>query len=123
MCLASKYLGEIESVITRIEKDKKVLSERLSQLDKELSNVYHKIEVSRFNACEGYYLAKQLQEVLHKRRIVKDELTRFRSLKDSLGLNNQKIDSSKKNLTKHKNEAAVWKKNWNHTYTLEEVLH
>lgn len=45
----------------------------VSQADKAVSALYHRIEFEGFNAVDGYLLAKQLKEVLRKRREMKRE--------------------------------------------------
>lgn len=39
----------------------------------ELTDIYHKVELSRFNVVEGYKLCKQLQDCLQRRRNIKNE--------------------------------------------------
>ena len=46
----------------------------LSKYDKELNKVYHDIEEISFNASEGYYLSKKIQELRSKRRVVKEKM-------------------------------------------------
>lgn len=46
----------------------------LSKYDKELNKVYHDIEQINFNASEGYYLSKKVQELRSKRRVVKQRM-------------------------------------------------
>lgn len=46
----------------------------LSKYDKELNKVYHDIEQINFNASEGYYLSKKVQELRSKRRVVKQKM-------------------------------------------------
>ena len=50
------------------------LSKKMSEADKNVSNVYHQIEYQNFNACEGYKLAKKMQIALRERRSVKNEM-------------------------------------------------
>lgn len=127
MCLASKYLNQLENVAKGIEDDYKTLSMKQSEYDSRISEIYHKIEVSNFNACEGYYYSKQLQDLLRKRRIIKDEMNRLDSLKVNLSiksiLSKEKITRSKKCINKHMNKSLKFKQNWKYMYTLEEILH
>lgn len=53
---------------------KKLLSSQLSAVDKQIVDIYHYIEVTSFNACQGYKLCKQLQEALIARRQIKNEM-------------------------------------------------
>ena len=52
------------------------LSEELSKYDRQRTDVEHYIELNagKLNACDGYKAYKMLQDVLTRRRKVKDEL-------------------------------------------------
>lgn len=57
------------------DKRKTELIECLSNVDKSLSNILHKIELSPdMNACMGYMQYKELKICLRKRRMIKDEI-------------------------------------------------
>ena len=53
---------------------------RVSLSDKELTDVYHYIEFSKFNAAQGYNACRMLQDVLKKRRAAKNEAEAMLSL-------------------------------------------
>jgi hypothetical protein len=126
MCLASKYLNQLDNVVKGIESDHNKLFSKLSEYDSLISELYHKVEVSNFNACEGYYYSKQLQELLRKRRVIKDEISRLNTLKQTLNLKSalpkSKINNSKQCIDRAINKSCKWQQNWKYTYTLEEVL-
>jgi hypothetical protein len=65
MCYA---YNSIALQIKQLEGAFSKLNEDLSQCDRDLSQFYHDVEVKSFNAAEGYYIAKDLQQILHKRR-------------------------------------------------------
>jgi len=46
----------------------------LSRADKEISDIYHNIELTSFNACQGYMYCKRLQGALRNRRRIKNEM-------------------------------------------------
>lgn len=77
MCFASKT---IDTQLQEVENFKSKYFQQLSQIDKELSEYYHDLEGKKFNAAEGYYIAKGLQSILHKRRKIKFELNQLHSL-------------------------------------------
>lgn len=55
---------------------KNMLLHDLSNVDRELSNCLHEIELSRNkNASEGYIEYRKIKEILEKRREIKDELS------------------------------------------------
>lgn len=127
MCLASKYLSKLETLVKEMDEDFKKLSAKQSEYDSLIVQHYHKIETTNFNACEGYYLTKQLQELLRKRRVVKHEMERIDSLKKVLGLRDNltkdKINKSKHHIEKLSRRSAKYQQDWKYTYTLEEILH
>lgn len=73
-----ELLGKIEDyneLLRYLNKRKPSLYNELSNVDCELSNRLHDIELtSSKNACDGYKEYKKIKEVLHKRREIKDEL-------------------------------------------------
>ena len=67
--------GICDDVIQEARNRKEELVSALSNIDKELSNTLHKIELERSkNACEGFKEYKELKAILEKRRTIKDEL-------------------------------------------------
>lgn len=55
---------------------KSELLSQLSNVDRELSNCLHEIELTEnMNACDGYKEYKRAKTILKKRRIIKDELS------------------------------------------------
>lgn len=72
-------LDKAQSVMTdfdylaRIAKSNKDFAvEQLSICDRSLTDVLHRIELGKFNACEGYKLASMIQDILIERRKYKD---------------------------------------------------
>lgn len=125
MCKASKYVGELERLISSINADFNKLSQKQAEYDTKLSEYYHKIEQATFNACEGYYLTKELQELLRKRRVIKDEFFRLNTLKQTLqiGQLHASVSKTKNSIHSSKQKATKWQQDWKNTYSLEELLH
>lgn len=61
-------------------KKREVLSVQMSDVDKELSDVYHYIELSNLNAAQGYKAYKDLQQVLKRRRAIKNDMALVQAL-------------------------------------------
>lgn len=60
---------------------KEELENAQSNVDKELSNCLHKIELEKWkNGCEGYKEYKRIKIILEKRRMIKDELLIVKAL-------------------------------------------
>lgn len=86
MCLATKLL---ETQIKQLELENRNLLSQFSGVDKQLSEFYHKVEVMKFNAVEGFFLAKELQVILHKRRNLKFQQCQISSL---INLHSRSLD-------------------------------
>lgn len=67
--------NQCHGLISDAEIRKTELIEKLSNVDRELSNCIHKIEIERnMNACAGYMEYKRERTILRRRRETKDEL-------------------------------------------------
>lgn len=64
------------------EIETKAAVSRVALSDKELSDVYHYIEFSNFNAAQGYNACRMLQDVLRKRRDAKNNAAAITSLNE-----------------------------------------
>jgi len=117
--IVNDYIGKIETLMQKYDQDCQKLAERQSYYDKLISEHYHKVETMKFNACEGYHLSKQLQELLQKRRVIKNEMYRLNILKKNI---NSTLGDSRVSLEECTQRQREWQKNWKHEYTLEEVL-
>ena len=74
---ASKYIvSVIADAVAKLNSRHEVLCEELSKYDRQRTDIEHYIEfnVGKLSACEGYKAYKLLQDVLLKRRKIKDEL-------------------------------------------------
>lgn len=56
------------------------LSEKLSNIDQEITDIHHYIEFNKLNAAEGYKAFKLLQDKLLERRGIKDDMSKFQML-------------------------------------------
>lgn len=72
--LLNNILPELQKLVTLDKKLHENLMQELSVVDTEISDILHAIEFGRFNASEGYKLAKTLQDARNKRREVKSKL-------------------------------------------------
>lgn len=67
---------QCNGLATDASKRKSELVHDLSNIDLELSNCLHEIELSgNMNACDGYKEYKRTKLILEKRRVIKDELS------------------------------------------------
>ena len=126
MCLASKYLVEIDSFVERIKVDMEKLNCKQSEYDKKISEIYHKLETMKFNACEGYYISKELQTVLRKRRLIKSEYFRMKHIYDTLLVETvgNKLPKAKKGVKKSNESGKQWESTFGFNFSdiEDEVL-
>jgi hypothetical protein len=72
------HANALGNIMNQMNSPKETLRKMQSIADKEMSNFYHKIErVDKFNACEGYYIAKELKKILSRRRSLKTALALY----------------------------------------------
>ena len=123
MCLASKFISEMQSIADRINVEFDKLSKLNSQLDKEISGIYHRIEQSNFNAYEGWLFSKELQIALRKRREVKHEISRLHTLRREIDIPALKsnIQTAQSKVIKSKIENDTYKDHWQERYRVEDL--
>ena len=63
-----------------LRKRKQELLDLQSEVDKEISDIYHYIELNNLNAYQGWLMYKMLQYRLKRRRVIKDELSIIKHL-------------------------------------------
>lgn len=77
----SKQCSEFVEDATR---RRTILHKKLANVDRELSNCMHQIELEKWKSgCDGYKLYKLEKEILEKRRQIKDELVIIQSVLDN----------------------------------------
>jgi F0F1-type ATP synthase beta subunit len=88
MCYATKSLNKLQEAIDEIRQNRKIMRDRATELDRQLSQKYHELETRKaFNAAEGWYIAVEIQKILQKRRVAKGEFARLDSVYKSMNIN------------------------------------
>lgn len=85
---SSKHIVSIISdAVGKLNSRYDTLTDELSKYDRQITDVEHYIEFNtgKLNACGGYKAYKLLQDVLIKRRTVKDELQIIQMVRDKMG--------------------------------------
>lgn len=67
-------LKRVESFVVNADERRKELTEKLSNVDKEISDIQHYIEFNRLNAYQGWAVMSMLKNRLQQRREYKDEI-------------------------------------------------
>jgi hypothetical protein len=67
------------------------LVDGVSQTDLETQDLLHEIELTKFNAVEGYMLTSKLKEIRLRRREIKNDLEVYSSFKDTFYANNKNL--------------------------------
>lgn len=96
-----------------------LLNRKQSELDRQVTAIYHELEKCELDADSGFAAAVLLQDVLRRRRVVKDEISRmaplFKFLSDHTG-------GLIQNYHKRAAKSEEIRRNLNVTLTLEEVI-
>lgn len=64
---------EFEGIVKRLDSVKRELNKKEKLADRKIMDVLHKIEISNFNACDGYIYAKMIKDIREERRAIKNE--------------------------------------------------
>ncbi|WP_447579908.1 hypothetical protein [Acinetobacter baumannii] len=77
-------LQSVREVYVNFPKRLTGAQEELKKVESEIQDVLHVIELTHFNACEGYKWAKELQRLRKERRRLKDEIDMLEPIKEFL---------------------------------------
>jgi hypothetical protein len=77
-------LGSFLSAYDSLEDDWSAVFEGISQANKELEDMLHEIELTEFNACQGYFMARKVKEIRQRRRELKNDQELLKIFKDFL---------------------------------------
>lgn len=75
-----KDVNLFSDTLKDLRKRKQELLDLQSEVDKEISDIYHYIELNNLNAYQGWLMYKMLQYRLKRRRVIKDELSIIKHL-------------------------------------------
>ena len=80
----SKNQDSVVNLWKALREEEQFLHKKLANVDRELSNCMHQIELEKWKSgCDGYKLYKLEKEILEKRRQIKDELVIIQSVLDN----------------------------------------
>lgn len=69
-----KEIEQLKDLMKKISDRETFLQKELSKIDSEREDILHYIELSKYNAVQGWKLLKTLKEVSQRRRSIKEEL-------------------------------------------------
>lgn len=72
LCNRLENLTNITEELHSVYDKKSMYLDLLEMYERQQCDILHKIEDSKFNACEGYYYAKMIKDIRNKRRQVKN---------------------------------------------------
>ncbi len=105
MKLYDVHYRHITTTIHSIEETKRRLTAKQSELDSEISRLYHIIEINDLSEIDIKQCFKELQDALRKRRVVKEEVRGIQSLSDNARKMLASIDASRKEIKQRKKRA------------------
>ena len=83
-CTVDRKSRQCSEFVEDATRRRAVLYKKLANVDRELSNCMHQIELEKWKSgCDGYKLYKLEKEILEKRRQIKDELVIIQSVLDN----------------------------------------
>lgn len=77
-----QLVAQIQELHLLCEARKKDAQKAVSLAEKELTDMYHFIEFSNFNAAQGFQAYKALKDILLERRAAKDEQATIAAIND-----------------------------------------
>jgi len=102
---AENILFLIESVVKRFEQN----DAAISRYDSERGDLDHMIELTTYNAAEGFQLVKRVKENRRARRICKDENLVMKPLYDYLKQNGEKLLKEMRTIAKATEKAVAYR--------------
>lgn len=109
----NQSFSEIEKSLQQIAVYNEQLADELSRMDKEISRIYHEIEITTFDMTNGYRYAKQLQQLLRKRRLVKGESAKFHAIKEEVQLMDKHMKAIRQKTTRIQGKQDGYTSGWN----------
>lgn len=80
-----ELMGNIKESLVILKRNVGKLEKRYKELNKKFDTLYHELEKApKFDMYKGYLKAKELQEVLQERRLVKGEWTMAKRALDNM---------------------------------------
>lgn len=79
-----KEIEQLQDIMKNISDRETFLQKELSKIDSEREDILHYIELSKYNAVQGWKLLKTLKEVSQKRRNIKEELGYLSSINSKI---------------------------------------
>jgi len=77
-------MQSLRDVYVNYPKQYELSQEELKKVESEIQDILHVIELTHFNASDGYKWAKELQKLRKNRRALKDELENLDKVKEFL---------------------------------------
>lgn len=115
MCKALNYAVTIRQTLNTVCAQYEAYPGMLSKVDKEISEIYHQIEVTKMNASTGYKMAKLLQTKLRERREIKHERETLQRMLDVLDRHKlrQRLRDIERDIVKRDESFATYSLGWN----------
>lgn len=93
-------MTEVQKIISetckRLDDVCKTYSTSLSDIDKEINDIYHYIEFSNLDAYRGWKAYKMLKDKLNERRKIKDNLSSATRFSQTIKAKSSKINNEHK---------------------------
>jgi len=91
VCVAYDYTNQIKDILRGIKQETVNMTKELYKINEQQDDLLHIIEGQKFNAVEGYKLAKMIKDLREKRRKLKNEIQTLEMIQYNLtnGINDR----------------------------------
>jgi len=119
MNLYESTYSQMRDSYDTIKRNHRKLRHELSQVDKQISALYHELE--RTDLCEelGYQYSVALQNILRKRRVIKDELIPLQILQDTF---RDSFEQAHKRLSGNRSKSKKIRESLNVSISIDQVV-
>lgn len=118
MSLSETYLAQLHTLHTGVVGTFDRLNRMQSEMDREVSAIYHEIEKMELDEASALGAARLLQGALRKRRVVKDEIVRLQPIYQMLTTN---VDETDKQYRKRVTKSDEIRRSLNVTLKIEDI--
>ncbi|GCD81917.1 hypothetical protein PTHTG4_09790 [Parageobacillus thermoglucosidasius] len=116
---SDSFYEQLQSLYYEITSFYDELNKYQSHYDKQVSAIYHELEKVELTHANAYEYALKLQDVLRKRRVVKDELARLQPVYNYI---NETFNKLQKQIERAISSSNKIRKSLNMTLSISEVL-
>jgi hypothetical protein len=117
--LANQYARRMQALCDEVDRVYTALNSEQSRYDKQVSGIYHELEKVELDEASGFAAVVTLQDVLRKRRVIKDEFTAIDRLRAVMS---GCMADACKELSRQADKHARWCADFRITLSISDVI-